>query len=231
MGAIQTGITEVTPTVPDFVPEGGMAVLPNVVPTQPIVPYPDADSEEARKLAIVTEAFKVGPAPYCEKHRHTPCGPAEIKDITAYARMSINDFLALVQAGKEKGVSIDDYVRLAEYLYGQFYVSVDVYCENGSMMIRRDATADARAVIRLGDEDVTDRIPASFFTWERDSGDEEKDEIWNLLHEGVGPVIHITRLDINGSCTFNCLIPIESIKHLNLNKLCLQQQPGVKYPS
>ncbi len=208
-GAIQTGVTPVTQE--DLTIQVEPCVPEPVTPQSPVPPSSDEDP-----FAVLTNAFRTGPVPNCDLHRHAPRRNREIRDITAHARMSIVDFLSIVSEGRQHGVGIDEYVQLAEYLYGQFYVSLEVYCENGAMFLRSGEGADARAVVRIGDDDVTDSIPPSYFSWERTSNSPELDRLWNLRHDGVGPVIHIEREDVNRSCTFNCLVPIESLRLLNL---------------
>jgi len=210
--ALKVAVTEVIPSDPDFKPEAGIVDVKKLLPLAE--KFVITGNEDER--AILTEIFKVGPAKPCEEPPHAPCGRREIKDIVAHARMSIHDFLAIVKAGEDMGVGIDEYVQLAEYLYGQFYLSVDVFCANGAMMLHGGREADAFAVVRLGDEDVTSRIPPEQFSWERSSGSQEQDAIWNMLHDGVGPRIHVTAADVNGSCTFYCIIPVSSIKNANL---------------
>ena len=220
MKAIDTYVETVAP---DEIDQGRFTrePLPDIIvapPQQEVASVTETHwrNEDEDPIGVFTNAFKTGPAPKCEKHRHTPCGNRTIKDITAHARMRIADFLSIVRDGRERGVGIDEYVQLAEYLYGQFYISVDVICENGAMFLRDGMSADARALVKIGDDDVTDKIPQSNFSWERSSKSHELDHLWNLQHQGVGPVIHVTKDDVNGSCTFFCLIPIESLRKLNL---------------
>lgn len=213
--AVMSEITKVKPSPchPCKTTEEGVGITPvNSVP--PIIPVDNTDASAGLRTAISSVMHVLPSAP----ERESPSCP-ERKDVPEIAPdncyMGINDFLALAHAAKGKSVSVWDFVKIAEYLFGNFFLSLDVFCERGSTMLGRDSSADLQAVLKLGYEDVTDRIPPQYFSWERSSKNENQDRIWNLRHQGVGSRIHVTRSDVNRACTFYCLIPITCLTTIN----------------
>jgi len=125
--------------------------------------------------------------------------------------LSLSDFVAIVQSGKNKKIPILDLCpEIAPYVY-DYVVTVTPFVKNGSTMLKKGGEADLAASVILGYEDVTDRIAPSSFSWKRSSGSENADRLWNLAHDGVGPEIHVTSNDVNSACTFYVQIPISSI--------------------
>ena len=210
--AVSTAVTKVHPPCPCKQKEA------KVTPTESVVPAPVANADVAvggdELKAVISSALHVLPAAPETGCPVPPSGDVpEISPEDCY--MGINDFLAMAHAAKQKAISVWDFVKIAEYLFGNFFLSLDVFCEHGSTMLRKDTSADLQAVLKLGYEDVTDRIAPQYFSWERSSKNENQDRLWNLKHEGVGSRIHVTRRDVNGACTFYCLIPLSSLTTIN----------------
>lgn len=207
--AITTGLTLVTPTS-ECVPP----VVEEETPVVEFTPITPATDNEAPGKAIITDWFKV-----LQSHCHCEdpkCCPGKDGEIKVVAKMNLREFLDIIHSESGADISMDEFDEFAEYLYKHFYVSLDVYCENGSTLMRKNGSADLRAVVLLGETDVTDQIAPSHFTWMRSSGNANADNLWNLQHDGVGPVIHVTSSDVNGACTFNCVVPLAIIKQLNM---------------
>lgn len=130
--------------------------------------------------------------------------------------INLDDFVAIVQGGVNKITSFSRlYAEIAKYIEGRYLILVFPTVYNGSTMLKAGASADVYAHVTLFNEDVTDRIPPSYFSWERSSGNESLDNDWNSTHQAYGPSLHVTREDINGACTFYCLVPIECLKYVN----------------
>lgn len=131
--------------------------------------------------------------------------------------ITIDDFVAIVQDGKNKKISIAElYQDISPYIYDKYVFQITPFVKNGANMLREGFEADIEASVIIGTTDVTSQIAPSFFSWERSSADAELDRSWNLTHRGVGPQIHVTRADINRACTFYCLVPVEVIRNINL---------------
>ena len=129
--------------------------------------------------------------------------------------VTMEDFVAIVQNGVNKKVTIDSlYDDVSDYLYENYIVLLDIKVKNGSNILKKDASADLEAVVKIGDRDVTSQIPPSHFSWTRSSNNETLDRVWNQLHEGVGNEIHVDAADVNKSCTFYCGVPMESLKNI-----------------
>lgn len=131
--------------------------------------------------------------------------------------ISLEDFVAIVQDSVNKKISVGSlFSYLGPEIASKYVISLQVFCENGSNMIRKNSSADMVAKVYSGFIDVTDRIPPSLFSWTRSSGNSSSDSVWNSLHEGVGPSVHITRDDINRGCTFLCTIPPNALDYINI---------------
>lgn len=218
--AISTNVTRIKPACPCKKKEVKETPVENIVPPSveiPVeLPVENVGSTEdgAELKAVISSALRVLPtAPGRECPTPGTGGVPEISPEDCY--MGINDFLAIAHAAKHKAISVWDFAKIAEYLFGNFFLSLDVFCEHGSTMLAKDASADLQAVLKLGYEDVTDRIAPQYFSWERSSKNENQDRLWNLRHVGVGSRIHVTRRDVNKACTFYCLIPITSLTTIN----------------
>lgn len=131
----------------------------------------------------------------------------------------LEDFVAIVQEGINKKVTIGDLYKNAGGIFFENYVFLlNVYAKNGSMILRNGSSSvDLEAEVVLGTKNITSLIPINYFSWQRSSGDEYYDNLWNRLHVGAGSIIHITQNDVNNKgCTFYCCIPIESLLDLNI---------------
>ena len=133
-------------------------------------------------------------------------------DLPETMHVSMTDYIAIVQDGRNKKTSIGTLYSTVEY---QNY-TVNIYVYNGSMIMRRGSSADLVAQVLRNETDITDYIPSSLFSWERSSGYSEADRIWNNAHRAAGKTIHITSADVMRECTFFCVVPIDSINDLNL---------------
>lgn len=138
-------------------------------------------------------------------------------DFPSATYISPDDFVAIVQAGVNKKLPIARiYEEISPYLYDHYIFKITPFVKNGANMLRSGYEADIEAAVILGDVDVTSQIAPSLFSWERSSIDSVLDQAWNQTHRGVGPVIHITRADVNKACTFYCLVPCEAIRNINI---------------
>lgn len=131
--------------------------------------------------------------------------------------IKLEDFVAIVQDAVNKKISVEDlYSGIAGNILENYIFLVEVICENGAMLLHNGGEADMRAIVKLGYRDITDSVPPNYFSWERSSGNQGQDALWTAAHAGVGPVVHVTSADVNGACTFYCLIPIDALKQINI---------------
>lgn len=133
-------------------------------------------------------------------------------------RIDFEDFIAIVQRGKNKKVSVSDlFENIGEAIFDRFVFTLPIYVKNGANILRKpSASADMEAHVLIGNRDVTPLITDNYFSWERYSKNADQDRIWNASHRGVGPLVHVTRNDVNEACTFCCLVPVEAIRNINL---------------
>jgi predicted phosphatase len=65
------------------------------------------------------------------------------------------------------------------------------------------------ATVWRGDEDITDQLSESQFSWERNSGDPVGDESWNTSSKAIGhKSVVITPEDVVGRTVFACHVEI-----------------------
>lgn len=62
------------------------------------------------------------------------------------------------------------------------------------------------AYVIKGDTDITDSVPDSRFSWEKESNNDDTDKIFNEAHVEHGHVLTLTPDDVWGRATFNCIV-------------------------
>lgn len=133
-------------------------------------------------------------------------------DFPETEKISEADYVAIVQNGVNKKVGV-------KVLYDTFHIgkyTVNLYATRGSMIIKGSATATIIAEVLKDQEDITDRIPDYYFSWERSSLSGTGDDEWNMNHRAAGKSIVVGSADVNGACTFYCDIPVDSLNNLNI---------------
>jgi len=103
---------------------------------------------------------------------------------------------------------------------GERYVAagyhIEVYTANGGQLMRTGSECDVFAEVWDNDRNITSSVPSAAFSWQRSSGYEREDYIWNARHEGAGETIHLSVAEIMGSCTIYCLVPVSVLQNLNI---------------
>lgn len=136
-------------------------------------------------------------------------------DFPTTSKIEYDDFVAIVQNGVNKKININAlFQELGVDFCSKYVLSLPIYTENGSNMLRKFDEADMVAKVMRGYDDVTANVPMRLFDWSRSSGDPSSDRAWNEQHQAYGPRVHITRSDINGSCTFFCCLPMEALEYI-----------------
>ncbi len=122
-----------------------------------------------------------------------------------------NDYISAQYVDVVSRLKSELYSGLAQEIYDNYVLNIQVLVKNGANMLRAGYSADLEAVVTLGDRDISSIIPSSLYSWRRSSASPEGDIAWNLQHEGVGREIHVERGDVATSCTFYCVLQKESI--------------------
>lgn len=107
------------------------------------------------------------------------------------------------------------YVSTGSQFVGSAY-HIEVYTANGGQLMRSGSECDVFAEVWNNNMDMTSRVPSSAFSWQRSSGHQREDYIWNNNHEGVGNTIHLTVYEVMKSCTIYCLVPVSVLENLNI---------------
>lgn len=128
-------------------------------------------------------------------------------------RISTSDYVAIVQNGINKKVTVG--LLYKELTFEEY--TIRIYVLEGSTMLVNHGSANLIALVFRNEEDITDRVPESYFSWERTSRDTESDMAWNNHHVGIGNRIRITGDDVNKSCTFFCCVPTDFLKTITNN--------------
>ena len=87
-------------------------------------------------------------------------------------------------------------------------LSVQILSSEGNIFKNGEVATRLRAVVRRGDDDVTDSLPDSAFRWTRVSADREADARWNARRFGAGRSLSLTGDDVDGRATFFCEVEL-----------------------
>lgn len=91
---------------------------------------------------------------------------------------------------------------------GKDAVIVNVMSSNGNIFQNGSVATTLTAYVIKGDTDITDSVPASRFSWEKESNNADTDQIFNETHVGHGHVLILTPDDVWGRATFNCIVSL-----------------------
>lgn len=85
---------------------------------------------------------------------------------------------------------------------------VEIHSTKGDVLSQFIGETVLRARVWKGNNEMTDSLPASAFTWKRQSSDETADKAWEEAHVGMKEIALNTR-DVLYSATYSCEITIE----------------------
>lgn len=91
---------------------------------------------------------------------------------------------------------------------GKDAVVVNIMSSNGNIFQNGSVATTLTAYVIKGDADITDSVPASRFSWEKESNNSDTDKIFNETHVGHGHVLILTSDDVWGRATFNCIVSL-----------------------
>lgn len=91
---------------------------------------------------------------------------------------------------------------------GKDAVVVNIMSSNGNIFQNGSVATTLTAYVIKGDTDITDSVPASRFSWEKESNNSDTDKIFNETHVGHGHVLILTPDDVWGRATFNCIVSL-----------------------
>lgn len=107
---------------------------------------------------------------------------------------------------QEPGEDVSDW--LEKSAAGKDAVVVNIMSSNGNIFQNGSVSTTLAAYVIKGDTDITDSVPASRFSWEKESNNADTDKIFNETHVGHGHVLILTPDDIWGRATFNCIVSL-----------------------
>lgn len=91
---------------------------------------------------------------------------------------------------------------------GKDAVVISIFSSNGNVFQNGSVSTRLTAVVTKGNIDITDSIPPSRFSWEKESLNKDTDKIFNQTHVGYGHTIDLSTSDIYGRATFNCIVSL-----------------------
>jgi len=83
---------------------------------------------------------------------------------------------------------------------GKDAVVVNIMSSNGNIFQNGSVSTTLTAYVIKGDTDITDSVPSSRFSWEKESDNSDTDKIFNETHVGHGHVLTLTPDDVWGTC-------------------------------
>ena len=107
---------------------------------------------------------------------------------------------------QEPGEGVPD--CLEKTAAGKDAVIVNIMSSNGNIFQNGSVATTLTAYVIKGDADITDSVPASRFSWEKESNNAYTDKIFNETHVGHGHVLILTPDDVWGRATFNCIVSL-----------------------
>lgn len=107
---------------------------------------------------------------------------------------------------QEPGEGVSDW--LEKSAAGKDAVVVNIMSSNGNIFQNGSVSTTLAAYVIKGDTDITDSVPASRFSWEKESNNADTDKIFNESHVGYGHVLVLTPDDVWGRATFNCIVSL-----------------------
>lgn len=169
---------------------GHSAYLRNVYMTGVIKQISDDGVTESRVPCFKGE-WKVGGYYYYDEVTHNGSSWLCISDnpTTQEPEEGATDWLEKSAAGKDA-------------------VVVNIMSSNGNIFQNGSVSTTLTAYVIKGDTDITDSVPSSRFSWEKESDNSDTDKIFNETHVGHGHVLTLTPDDVWGRATFNCIVSL-----------------------
>ena len=91
---------------------------------------------------------------------------------------------------------------------GKDAIVCEVQTSHGNVFQNGRGTTNLTCIVRKGENDITDSIPANRFSWERSSSNSDTDTIFNQQHNGFGNTLAVTSDLVYGRAQFSCIINI-----------------------
>jgi hypothetical protein len=118
------------------------------------------------------------------------------------------DTLILKCVANANGNIYSDTITVKKIKEGKDTISVFIYSSNGSVFRNGNVSTVLTARVLKGNEDITDKIPPSRFSWEKKSANAEPEEAFNASHAEYGPVLSLSSQDVLKRATFDCIVLI-----------------------
>lgn len=91
---------------------------------------------------------------------------------------------------------------------GKDAVVINIMSSNGNIFQNGSVSTTLTAYVIKGDRDITDNVPASRFSWKKESNNADTDKIFNETHVGHGHMLILTPDDVWGRATFDCIVSL-----------------------
>lgn len=92
---------------------------------------------------------------------------------------------------------------------GEDAISIQIFSSNGNIFRDGQCYTEMFAYVWQGNQDITDQIDASKFTWQRFSGDTTADASWNTSSKAIGKKsVLLTPEDVTGRTVFICNVEL-----------------------
>lgn len=91
---------------------------------------------------------------------------------------------------------------------GKDAVVINIMSSNGNIFQNGLVSTTLTAYVIKGDRDITENVPASRFSWGKESANKDTDQIFNETHVGHGHVLTLTPADVWGRATFDCIVSL-----------------------
>lgn len=112
----------------------------------------------------------------------------------------------------EKPTTLEPMENAADWLEksaaGKDAIVINVQSSNGNIFQNGSVSTNLTAYVMKGDRDITENVPASRFSWEKESNNSDTDKIFNETHVGHGHVLILTPDDVWGRATFSCIVSL-----------------------
>lgn len=103
--------------------------------------------------------------------------------------------------------TIENFTAMQEEINGNISYDVLIDSSNGLAFKNGDIKTTLSAIVRKGNEDITDQFTDTQFSWTRVSKDPDGDIVWNNAHKHTKSVV-ITDADVYVKAVFNVILDL-----------------------
>ena len=96
--------------------------------------------------------------------------------------------------------------NVTEFVENQKMYRVDIYASNGNMLRGGITSTKLSALLYSWDREITGETDDTYFTWTRNSGNKQADDIWNSQNGKGTKSIIVVKEDVGEQSTFLCTV-------------------------